>query len=69
MARSKLEALDKGVSAPAPVCDGKVALGVRISFMSKGHGVEIRWLQGLDGVLFESFCGMLKRKLVLEKPA
>jgi 23S rRNA (adenine1618-N6)-methyltransferase len=25
--------------------------------------VTVRWLKGLDSVLFESFCGMLKRKL------
>lgn len=25
--------------------------------------VHIRWLKGSDSVLFESFCGMLKRKV------
>lgn len=25
--------------------------------------VTIRWIKGVDAVLFESFCGMLKRKL------
>ncbi len=25
--------------------------------------VSVRWLQGVDSVLFESFCGMLKRKI------
>lgn len=25
--------------------------------------VNVRWLQGHDSVLFESFCGMLKRQL------
>lgn len=25
--------------------------------------VHIRWLKGSDAVLFESFCGMLKRKV------
>jgi 23S rRNA (adenine1618-N6)-methyltransferase len=30
-----------------------------------GRGVEvvIRWLKGSDSVLFESFCGMLRRKV------
>ena len=32
---------------------------------SEGRAVEvlISWIQGTDSVLFESFCGMLKRKL------
>jgi len=25
--------------------------------------VSVRWLKGFDSVLFESLCGMLKRKL------
>lgn len=25
--------------------------------------VVVRWLKGADSVLFESFCGMIKRKL------
>jgi 23S rRNA (adenine1618-N6)-methyltransferase len=25
--------------------------------------VTVRWIKGHDSVLFESFCGMLKRKL------
>lgn len=25
--------------------------------------VTVRWIKGVDSVLFESFCGMLKRKL------
>jgi 23S rRNA (adenine1618-N6)-methyltransferase len=28
-----------------------------------GSRVTIRWLKGHDSVLFESFCGMMKRKL------
>jgi 23S rRNA (adenine1618-N6)-methyltransferase len=38
-----------------------VSLGVKISVSSESVG--IRWLRGLDYVLFESFCGMLKRHL------
>ncbi|KAI9887988.1 MAG: hypothetical protein M1823_000245 [Watsoniomyces obsoletus] len=30
---------------------------------TSGVNVSIRWLKGVDPVLFESFCGMLKRKL------
>ncbi|KAJ5191360.1 uncharacterized protein N7498_010345 [Penicillium cinerascens] len=50
----------------------EVALGVRVQ-VKLMHGqtpeangevqVLIRWIQGTDSVLFESFCGMLKRKM------
>lgn len=29
----------------------------------KGAEIIIRWLKGHDSVLFESFCGMLRRKV------
>jgi 23S rRNA (adenine1618-N6)-methyltransferase len=38
-----------------------VALAVKIAL--NPEGIWIRWLQGLDYGLFESFCGMLKRSL------
>jgi U6 snRNA m6A methyltransferase len=40
-----------------------IALGVKIALSPEG--ISIRWLQGLDYVLFESFCGMLKRSLTI----
>lgn len=43
-----------------------VALGVTITLstaQNSGANVRVRWLQGQDHVLFESFCGMLKRQL------
>ena len=45
--------------------DGEPALGFKIRLEGLGEGavVKIRWLQGKDSVLFESFCGMLKRQL------
>jgi len=48
--------------------DGKMALGFKIHLegVTEGEGgvkVTIRWLKGNDSVLFESFCGMVKRKL------
>jgi len=51
---------------------GEVALGVRVQLRlvhgknpeTKGEvQVFTRWIQGSDSVLFESFCGMLKRKM------
>lgn len=46
----------------------EAALGVKIQLkqdklVENGSVVSIRWLKGRDKVLFESFCGMLKRKL------
>jgi 23S rRNA (adenine1618-N6)-methyltransferase len=48
-----------------------VQLGVRVYLrLLRGQKPEdkevqvlVRWTQGTDTVLFESFCGMLKRKL------
>ena len=44
---------------------GEPALGFKIRLKGHRTGAEvmIRWLQGRDSVLFESFCGMLKRQL------
>ncbi len=41
--------------------DENIALGFRVQV--KAQSVEIRWLRGQDSVLFESFCGMLKRTI------
>ena len=41
-------------------------LGVKIQLKSSEENrvtATIRWLQGRDNVLFESFCGMLKRQM------
>lgn len=45
-----------------------MAFGFKISLEelegdSNGSKVIVRWLQGHNSVLFESFCGMMKRKL------
>ncbi|PCG88192.1 Hypothetical protein PENO1_111570 [Penicillium occitanis (nom. inval.)] len=48
------------------------ALGFRIDLsLQADHSVDvvIRWIKGSDQVLFESFCGMLKRKLTEEVEA
>ena len=49
----------------------EVALGVRVHLKllqgkeaeTKEVHVLIRWIQGTDSVIFESFCGMVKRKM------
>ena len=45
--------------------DDGPALGFKIRLEGLGSGslVQVRWLQGGDSVLFESFCGMLKQQL------
>ena len=48
--------------------DEDAALGIIIrieGFSGKGqeHPIHLRWLWGKDSVLFESFCGMLKRQM------
>lgn len=43
------------------------ALGFKVQLLmgKEGSGVEVevRWLLGRESVLFESFCGMLKRQM------
>ena len=55
------------VSGEAMDEDGEAALVFKVSLsQSEGVGgvsVNVRWLQGKDSVLFESFCGWLKRKV------
>ncbi|OQE23258.1 hypothetical protein PENSTE_c009G05350 [Penicillium steckii] len=78
-ARRKMKLAGQGKSSvKLDVIPEEVALGVRVqaklvrgqSESSKEHEVHISidWSQGMDSVLFESFCGMLKRKLELSKP-
>lgn len=48
--------------------EGQVALGFKVQLKLDGieetrTKVVMRWLKGTDSVLFESFVGMLKRKL------
>jgi 23S rRNA (adenine1618-N6)-methyltransferase len=48
--------------------DDEPALGFRVQVIHADRyksdvDVMVRWLQGSDSVLFESFCGMLKRRV------
>ena len=46
--------------------DDEPVLGFKVQLVSSEKGsveVLVRWIQGRDSVLFESFCGMLKRQL------
>ncbi|RDW69312.1 hypothetical protein BP6252_08332 [Coleophoma cylindrospora] len=47
--------------------DADMALGFKINVLAETDRtvkITVRWLKGHDSVLFESFCGMIKRKLV-----
>ncbi|CCD52822.1 similar to DUF890 domain protein [Botrytis cinerea T4] len=59
---------DEKSNVASKILPGDMAFGFKISFgdpeeESPGTKVVIRWLKGHDSVLFESFCGMIKRKL------
>lgn len=45
--------------------ESAVGFKIQLTEVEDGTGVDvsIRWLQGHDSVLFESFCGMVKRQL------
>jgi 23S rRNA (adenine1618-N6)-methyltransferase len=56
---------------PEPALVGRISIKAATATSAGGRNghatiVHIRHLQGQDSVLFESFCGWLKRKLVLE---
>ncbi len=48
--------------------DEVVALGVKINLIVSERELIVRWLQGTDSVLLESFCGMLNRQLNRNDP-
>ncbi|KAJ5470687.1 hypothetical protein N7530_008044 [Penicillium desertorum] len=70
-ARRKMKLAGEEDAARLKVIPDQVALGVRLQTrLARGQKPEeqevkvlVRWAQGTDTVLFESFCGMVKRKL------
>jgi len=46
--------------------DDNAALVIKITV--EEEQVDVRWVRGRDSVLFESFCGMLKRALRAKPP-
>jgi 23S rRNA (adenine1618-N6)-methyltransferase len=70
-ARRKMKLAKQAGIGHLDVIPQEVALGVRVQLKllqgkepeSKEVQVSVRWIQGMDSVLFESFCGMLKRKM------
>ena len=66
-ARRKMQNPD-AMADKAAIDETNAALGFKVRLKKdpideKGVRVIIRWLKGRDSVLFESFCGMLKRKV------
>ncbi|KAJ5974312.1 hypothetical protein N7481_011522 [Penicillium waksmanii] len=77
-ARRKMKLAGQGgSSAKIDSVPDEVALGIRVEAkLVRGQldssnknevQIVIHWIQGMDSVLFESFCGMLKRKLESSK--
>lgn len=66
--KRKADAMEGVQEATTPSEKNDFALVMRIKCLAHVHSrrVEVRLLKGTQTVLFESFCGMLKRK-VLEK--
>ncbi|OQD65770.1 hypothetical protein PENPOL_c005G06413 [Penicillium polonicum] len=70
-ARRKMKLAGEEGAAKLKVIPTQVVLGVRLQIRlvrgqkpdEKEVRVLVRWAQGTDTVLFESFCGMVKRKL------
>ena len=65
--RSKRSQVDAGRAGhlDKPPEDDDQALGFRLSLQERDNGavVDVRWLLGTNSVLYESFCGMLRRRL------
>jgi 23S rRNA (adenine1618-N6)-methyltransferase len=39
------------------------AVGIAVKVVCRVEAVEVRWLRGMDQILFQSICGLLKRAL------
>ena len=70
-ARRKMKLVGQEGAGRLKEVPARVQLGVRVYLrLLRGQKPEnkevqalVRWTQGTDSVLFESFCGMVKRKL------
>lgn len=67
-ARRKMQNPEAAATYKAGIDERTAALGFRVQLKlegieGKGVRIVVRWLKGVDSVLFESFVGMLKRKL------
>lgn len=43
--------------------ENRAEVSLRFSIDVRESDMEVHWLQGKDNILFESFCGMLKRSM------
>jgi len=46
-----------------PTTEAHVEIALGFDINVREGDMEVRWLQGKDNILFESFCGMLKRSM------
>ena len=64
--RVEMEQNDNQETKPqpeAPKAEDPVEVALRFDIDVREGDMEVRWLQGKDNILFESFCGMLKRSM------
>jgi 23S rRNA (adenine1618-N6)-methyltransferase len=64
-ARRALARGDENIGANSGAGGNEVKMGFLIT-ISDGRSVSVRWKRGRDVVLFESFCGTVKRKLLTQ---
>ncbi|KAL8845182.1 MAG: hypothetical protein Q9176_000350 [Flavoplaca citrina] len=57
------EFVEKSEDGEEEVEEAALGFKIQLARESEGIAVSIRWLQGFDCVLFESFCGMVKRQM------
>ena len=65
--RKQKNIINEATSAKSDEEDDEHAiLGFKIQIGARegGQVIQVRWMQGKDSVLFESFCGMLKRQMI-----
>ena len=61
--KKQFGAKEVSMADPDAESDDEEPVALAVKVVCKEEQVEIRWLRGLEHLLFESFCGMLKRAL------
>ena len=57
------EATEDGTSKEEGESEEEDSIAIAVKVVCKKEEVEIRWLRGLDHIMFQSLCGFLKRAL------
>lgn len=53
----------EGEEATEEESESEDVVGIAVKIVCRVEAVEVRWLRGMDQVLFQSLCGLLKRAL------